>query len=132
MKVDLPAAVPEVPVNNIAEAAAYYANRLGFTLDWGGDGSDIAGISREECRLFLTNPAFRETRGNSAPVVIWINLGSRAEVDELHRDWSAKGAEIAAPPESKPWKLHEFVAADPDGNKLRVFYDFAWETAEAS
>jgi hypothetical protein len=24
--------------------------------------------------------------------------------------------------------LHEFTAADPDGNLLRVFYDFAWET----
>ena len=27
--------------------------------------------------------------------------------------------------------LHEFTAADPDGNLLRVFYDFAWETRQA-
>jgi hypothetical protein len=31
-------------------------------------------------------------------------------------------------PESKPWGLHEFTAADLDGNLFRVFYDFA--TAE--
>jgi hypothetical protein len=28
-------------------------------------------------------------------------------------------------PESKSWGLHEFTAADPDGNLFRVFYDFA-------
>ena len=131
MKIHLPAAVPEVPVSNIGEAAAYYTKRLGFTLDWGGDGSDIAGISRDECRLFLTNSAFRETHGNSAPALIWINLNSRDEVDELHGQWSGRSAKIISPPESKPWKLHEFTAADLDGNLLRVFYDFAWETAEA-
>ena len=32
-----------------------------------------------------------------------------------------------AMPDSKPWNLHEFTAADADGNLLRVFYDFAWE-----
>jgi len=25
----------------------------------------------------------------------------------------------------KSWGLHEFTAADPDGNLFRVFYDFA-------
>jgi hypothetical protein len=25
------------------------------------------------------------------------------------------------------WKLHEFIAADLDGNLFRVFYDSAWE-----
>jgi hypothetical protein len=30
-------------------------------------------------------------------------------------------------PESKPWHLHEFTARDLDGNRFRVFYDFAWE-----
>ena len=34
MTFEFPAAVPEVPVGNIDEANAYYANSLGFTLDW--------------------------------------------------------------------------------------------------
>jgi hypothetical protein len=45
--------------------------------------------------------------------------------------WSGREVRIVSPPESKPWKLHEFTAADLDGNLLRVFYDFAWETREA-
>jgi hypothetical protein len=48
-------------------------------------------------------------------------------VDELHETWSGRNARIISKPESKPWHLHEFTAADPDGNLLRVFYDFAWE-----
>jgi hypothetical protein len=59
--------------------------------------------------------------------VLWINLNSKAEVDGLHRAWSDAGAKIVSAPESKPWNLHEFIAADLDGNLLRVFYDFAWE-----
>lgn len=38
-------------------------------------------------------------------------------------------ADIVSAPEPKPWKLHEFTAADLDGNLFRVFYDFAWEEA---
>jgi uncharacterized glyoxalase superfamily protein PhnB len=127
-----PAAIPEVPVGEIGEAAAYYVNRLGFTHDWGDDAGGIAGLSQGDCRIFLTTPAFRETHGNAGPVVIWLNLSSREEVDALHRLWSGNSATIVSPPDSKPWNLHEFTAADPDGNLLRVFYDFAWETVEAS
>ena len=33
-------------------------------------------------------------------------------------------------PESKSWGLHEFTAADLDGNLFRVFYDFATPARE--
>jgi len=75
--------------------------------------------------MFLTNPAFRKQYGNAAPVLIWLNLNSKEEVDELHKVWSASQARIVAQPESKPWKLHEFTVADLDGNLFRVFYDFS-------
>jgi hypothetical protein len=47
------------------------------------------------------------------------------EVDELFEIWKAAAARIISPPESKPWKLHEFTASDIDGNLFRVFYDFS-------
>ena len=115
MKSEFPAAVPEIPVSDMAAALEYYANRLGFTVDWGGEG--IAGISRGNCRLFLTNA--------TRPVVIWLNLDSTEDVDELHDEWRAKQVKILSPPERKAWGLHEFTAADLDGNAFRVFYDFA-------
>jgi predicted lactoylglutathione lyase len=60
-------------------------------------------------------------------VLIWLNLNSRREVDDLHETWSRSEARIVTRPEAKPWNLHEFTAADIDGNLFRVFYDFAWE-----
>jgi uncharacterized glyoxalase superfamily protein PhnB len=121
----LPGAVPEIPVADVAMAAEYYREKLGFSVDWVESGIALAGISRDQCRLFLSGPAFHEDRGNAGPVSNWLNLSSKTEVDELHQAWRATGAILLSDPESKPWGLHEFTAADPDGNRLRVFYDFA-------
>ena len=120
-----PAAVPEIPAANVDDAAAYYVKTLGFTLDWGGDEGGIAGVSRENCRLFITNRAFRHWYGNVGPSLIWLNVDSKAEVDELYAEWKAAQAKIVMEPADKPWKLREFMAADLDGNLIRVFYDFS-------
>jgi len=126
MKHEFPGAVPEIPVDDVDQAAAYYVRSLGFNLDWGGEeGGGIAGISRGNCRIFLTSRGFRERYRNAAPVVIWLNLDSIEEVNELYELWRDSQARIVSPPEAKPWKLHEFTAADLDGNLLRVFYDFS-------
>jgi uncharacterized glyoxalase superfamily protein PhnB len=119
-----PAAVPEIPAANVDRAADYYVNILGFTLDWGDDRGGIAGLSRGDCRLFITNPSFREPYRNTGPVLFWLNLDSRTEVDDLFAEWQAARANTVSPPEDKPWKLREFLAADLDGNLIRVFYDF--------
>ena len=124
MSSEFPSAVPEIPVEDVDQAVAYYVKHLGFKLDWRSSDDDIAGISRGHCRLFLTGHSFREGYRNAAPVVIWLNLQSISEVDELHELWRGRQAKIVSPPESKPWNLHEFTAADLDGNLLRVFYDF--------
>ena len=122
---ELPGAVPEIPVSDIAAATAYYRDCLSFSVDWVEADIALAGVSRDNCRLFLAGPAFRKEHGNAGPVLTWLNLTSKAEVDELHRAWRASDALVLATPESKPWGLHEFTAADPDGNLFRVFYDFA-------
>jgi len=133
MKSEFPPAVPEIPVSDVNKAADYYHHKLGFHLDWVGEDGRIAGISQGQCRMFLTNPAFRagsptETTppfGNVPPVLIWLNLNSKAEVDDLYELWKNNQARIICEPGDRPWKLHEFTAADLDGNQFRVFYDFS-------
>ena len=125
MLAHFPNAVPEIPVRNVDAAAEYYVNVLGFHFDWGNDQGGIGGISQGECRIFLTNAAFREPYGNDGTVTVWLNLNSMGEVDELYARWRHAGATILAAPEDKPWRLREFRVADPDGNQLRVFYDFS-------
>jgi uncharacterized glyoxalase superfamily protein PhnB len=125
MKSAFPVAVPEIPVKDIKEAAAYYERNLGFTLEWGGEELGLAGISNGNCRMFLANSEYRKQYGNVGPVLTWLNLESKEEVDDLYRLWTTRKAKLISAPESKPWGLHEFTAADPDGNLFRVFYDFA-------
>jgi predicted lactoylglutathione lyase len=125
MKHEFPAAVPEIPVTDMNAALDYYQGKLGFSIDWGGADGGIAGISRDQCRMFLTDRDFRQHHGNTAPVMNWINLDSKEEVDELYEIWNAAEVRMISPPASKPWKLHEFTASDLDGNLFRVFYDFS-------
>jgi predicted lactoylglutathione lyase len=120
-----PSAVPEIPVVDVDQASRYYKQHLGFDIDWTDDaGIGILGVSKGNCRLFLTDTRFRSVYGNSGPVVIWVNLASIDEVNALHSAWHDQGARIVSSPESKPWKLHEFTAMDLDGNLIRVFHDF--------
>src|ERR1700691_3797609 len=112
METKLPKAVPEIPVSHVEKAADYYVNKLGFQFGWGNDEGGIGGIFQGDCRLFLTNAAFRQPYGNGDRVVTWINLESREAVDELFQRWRGAGAIILAEPEDQPWKLREFRVAD--------------------
>jgi catechol 2,3-dioxygenase-like lactoylglutathione lyase family enzyme len=127
----LPAAVPQLPVSDVVAAAEYYREKLGFRIDWYAADIALAGLSRDRCRLFLAGPTFRGERGDTGPVLTWLNLNSKGDVDDLHSAWRSSGAILLCAPESKPWGMHEFTAADPDGNQLRVFYDFATPEHEA-
>lgn len=130
MLTDFPKAVPEIPVRDVEKAAAYYVDVLGFNFDWGDEQGGIGGISQGECRMFLTNASFRQHYGTQGVVTIWLNLRSKADVDELYERWAGAGARILAQPEDKPWRLREFRVGDLDDNQLRVFYDFSWERQE--
>ncbi len=127
MPIAFPQAVPEIPVVNVDKAAEYYVRVLGFTFDWGNDDGGIGGISQGDCRMFLTNAQFRYWHGTAGPATIWLNLGSKSEVDELFGRWHDAGARVLETPQDKPWHLREFTVADLDGNQLRVFYDFRGE-----
>lgn len=121
-----PPVCPEVPVSTLA-ALEYYRDKLGFTVDWSDEQLGLAGLSRGDTRIFMSAAEYRTAIGNRPPIVLWLNLASRAEVDALYEQWTVAGATIAAPPQAKSYKLYEFLAPDPDGNVFRVFYDFGWE-----
>src|SRR5258708_11927909 len=124
MHSNFPAAVPEIPVSDINKAAEYYVKSLGFQIDWGGEDGGIAGISKGSCRMFLTNPSFRQHYGNVGPVMIWLNLDSKSAVNELYDQRKETHARIVSEPDEKPWELLEFTATDLDGNLFPRFRRF--------
>ena len=91
MLTHFPQAVPEIPVSNVDKAAEHYVNVLGFSFDWGNDDDGIGGISQGSCRMFLTNGPFRADHGPKGPVIVWLNLNSKQEVDELFERWKDTG-----------------------------------------
>lgn len=120
-----PISCPEVPVAGLNAALAYYRDKLGFTVDWADEQLGLAGLSQGDSRLFMASSEYRSALANRGPLVLWLNLSSREEVQALHDRWAAAGVKIADAPEAKPYKLFEFFAEDLDGNFMRVFYDFA-------
>lgn len=127
-----PSVCPEIPVADLSAALAYYRDQLGFKIDWAEEPLGLACLSRGDTRMFMTTAEYRSVLGIKGPMLLWLNLANRTEVDELYRQWFAAGARIADPPEAKPHnKLYEFFAEDIDGNYFRVFYDFAWEERDA-
>lgn len=44
----------------------------------------------------------------------------KEEVDAIYANWTRAGAEIIQEPEDRPFG-YTFTAADPDGNRLRVY-----------
>jgi uncharacterized glyoxalase superfamily protein PhnB len=58
-------------------------------------------------------------------VLIWLNMASAAEVDQLHAEWKERGVRLVHELQTAPYGLREFTAEDPDGNRLRVFFDLA-------
>src|SRR5205823_12906140 len=97
-KSTFPSADPEIPVRDIDEAGAYYESNLGFTVDWREDKLGLAGISKGNCRIFLASSDFRRGYGNTGPVLTWLNLESKEEVDDLYRLWSASKAKLISAP----------------------------------
>lgn len=122
---ELPSAVSEIPVSDVAAASAYYRDALGFAVDWLDTDIELAGVSRDHCRLFLAGPVFRAAGGGAPPISSWLNMSSTDDVDALHGAWQSTGAILLSNPERKPWGLHEFTVADVDGNRFRVFHDVA-------
>ena len=117
----LPQPVPELPVSDIDAAGKSYADLMGFSLDWAYEDS-FAGISRDDARMFLRRRTAEEVSAGYS-VLVWLNMGSSAEVDQLYAEWKERGVTIAEELRTAPHNLREFTARDSDGNRFRVFYD---------
>ncbi|WP_410617451.1 GNAT family N-acetyltransferase [Amycolatopsis sp. lyj-109] len=118
---------PNLLVRDLAASVAFYADVLGFWVGWrwsdrqarflAGDEPTEPGtalVGRDQVQLMFTQV------DGSHTTRLHLDVSSAAQVDELFREWSGRGAEIAEPPFVRPWGMYEMRLHDPDGNVLRV------------
>ena len=109
-------------VDSPAASAAFYADLLGqapaeqsptFAMFPLSSGIGLGLWSRH-----TVEPA-AAAAGGSAEIAFMA-----ADVDAVHAEWSAKGVPVAQPPTDLDFG-RTFVALDPDGHRLRVFWPVA-------
>lgn len=103
-------------VRDLEVSTRYYVDVLGFRKD----PIDADGWS------FLTRDCFRLMLGECANERPASELGDHSYfaywnvdgVDELYREFVAKGALVSSQPTNKPWGLREFGLRTPDGHRI--------------
>jgi len=115
--IELGGVTPILRVANLAASIDYYTTKLGFKVNWGfpdtGE-SFFASISRGRCNLFLSV-------GDQGHPGAWVWIDGN-NVEALHEEFKASGANIRNPPTNYSWAL-EMQVEDLDGNILRFGSD---------
>jgi predicted enzyme related to lactoylglutathione lyase len=101
--------MPELPLANVAAGVAHYRDVLGFSVNYEMEG--FAVLDRDRVRILLITKTERHQGIGSCYVYV-------ADADALHAECVAAGANVEAPPVSRPWGLREFRVFDPEGNIL--------------
>jgi uncharacterized glyoxalase superfamily protein PhnB len=101
--------MPELPLDNVPSGVAYYRDVLGFKVNYAQH--DIGVMDRDEVRLLLIARTERHTGIASAYVYV-------EDVNALHAEFVAKGANVQGDPVSQPWGLREFPVFDLEGNQI--------------
>ena len=102
-------------VKNLAVSVAFYRDMLGFSLDFEAPG--WAFLSRDRFRVMLGEcadaMAAHETGDHSYFAYVTVD-----DIDELYREFVAKGVSLVQELADKPWGMREFGVRTPDGHRI--------------
>ena len=118
--------IPSIRVRDMAEALAFYVDRLEFTLASGGEDASNSSLTRGDGRVMLEtasdfygaqyNDAIRERLGSRSSIALYIEAEDLAA---FHTRLEDRGAvRIIDPLASRPWGRDEFTVEDHAGNWL--------------
>jgi catechol 2,3-dioxygenase-like lactoylglutathione lyase family enzyme len=125
------AAVPVLPVADIANASAFYRKKLGFTIDHAGEGYAVLQRDGIEVHLWAATDRRWQARAGNPPIVSGAETflagtaSCRVRVTGIAALYAAcRGADIGhpnGPLADKPYGLREFAVLDLDGNLITFF-----------
>ena len=108
-------ALPQLPVDDVPAAVAYYRDVLGFKVNYAQH--DLGVMDRDAITILLIARTERHTGIGSCYVYI-------RDADALHAELVAKGADVQGEPVSYPWGLRDFAVLDMAGNQIRFGQTF--------
>ncbi len=115
---------PVLCVSDLSASLRHYQEVLGFGVSWAWNDDEafenpekptFACVYRGECFIFLCE----QGQGNPGS---WLcmNLESLEELERVHKEYQASGAEIVEPPTDCSWGMREMIVRDLDGNTFRI------------
>jgi catechol 2,3-dioxygenase-like lactoylglutathione lyase family enzyme len=111
-------ATTHLPVKNLRETLEYYRNTLGFYDEWSFGGKD-GGIRRDDIRLlFYEDPVHVQLINSPSGrlAVLWFV----DNIDEVLKEFTTRGVQLADPLREHPYGLREFAFVDINGYYVRV------------
>jgi len=103
---------PILAVHDVAASIRYYVDRLGFgvAFTW-GEPVSFAGVERDGIEVML---CLDGQGGPGTWFTVWVD-----DVDALHEEYVARGADVRRAPVDLPWGVREMNVVDPDGHRIR-------------
>jgi catechol 2,3-dioxygenase-like lactoylglutathione lyase family enzyme len=116
----LSVAYPQLFVADVTRAAAFYVEKLGFTIAYlYGEPPFYGLVERDRAGLNLRcvegpaiDPALRERE-----ILLSANIPVD-DVEALFAEFQRRGVDMAQPLTQQPWGARDFIIRDPDGNLL--------------
>ena len=113
-------AIPILLVRDVPASAAFFRDRLGFTIDFlHGSPPFYGAVSRGAASLHLRHvqqPNFAEIAARELSLIVATIEAS--DVSALFGEVRARGVEIAQEVTRQPWGGTDFQVRDPDGNVI--------------
>jgi predicted enzyme related to lactoylglutathione lyase len=105
-------------VPNINTTAAYFRDKLGFSVDWKRR-AEWRLVERGGVRIMLGQCPKAMTPAETGDHN-WFAFLDVDDVDALHEEFVERGAIILAPPADKPSGLREMLVGTSDGHRIMV------------
>jgi uncharacterized glyoxalase superfamily protein PhnB len=113
-------ATPVLLVRDVVKAAAYYVDKLGFSVDrfWGDP--PMFTIAKRDGVFVMLNQVgagddFRPNGAYDGRFSVYVDVN---DADAMHAEFQGNGADIVCEPEDQPYMMREFQVRDLDGHLL--------------
>ena len=97
---------PEIPVSDLEEAVEFYEQRLGFRVAMQMPDRSYAIVERDDIAIHL----FEDDAHNHSRI---------ENLDALHAELQARGAQLSQGITLKPWGNRDFRVNDNSGNEIK-------------